>query len=428
MRALFLAVLFFLFILAACQVENPFAAPTVTPPALTNTPEPTATSPPAANSAAGFSRFLAEAEGSPLDRRQALSDRYIAQLDTVPVTGPNQGVFLWRGEAQRVQLVGDMNNWALETASELSRLPGTDLWYLIVDLETDARLDYKYVIDGARWQLDPLNPRTIMSSFGPNSELMMPGYATPRELAPAQGVVPAGTLTRQTLESAALNQTRTFFVYQPAGQLVGQKLATVVIHDGGDFLNIIDTPAILDRLIANQQVPPLMAVFIPPISREQEYSLNDAYVTFLADELVPFVQQNFGTDPDPKRTAVLGASMGGLGAVHAALTRPDVFALAAGQSGAYSVSNNALTRLVAAGNRSGPTALGNRFYLVVGTYESAVNGNAQIGNLLAANRRLVEALEAGDFEFRYEERPEGHSWGLWRGTLGRALAYLFPFP
>lgn len=424
MKRLRLAVLWFSLLLVACQIENPLVAPTETAPPPTSTPEPTATPLPPAGSAAGFKLFLAEAESSPLDERQELSDRYIAQLSAAPVTGPDQAVFIWRGEGQSVRLVGDMNNWDLETAAPLNRLPGTDLWYLILNLEVEARLDYQYVVDGAEWQLDPLNPRTILSGFGPNSELMMPGYAIPPELTPSQEEVPAGTLTRHTLESAALDQTRTFFVYEPAGQLVGQKLPTMLINDGGDFLNIIDAPAILDRLIANRQIPPLVAVFIPPISREQEYTLNDPYVTFLADELVPFVQQNYGTDPDPGRTGVLGVSMGGLGAVYAALTRPDAFALAAGLSGAYSVGNDALIKRLSA---RAPADWDRRFYLVVGTYETALAGLGQAGNLLAANQRLVEALEEGGYEYRYEERPEGHSWGLWQGTLGEALAYLFPF-
>jgi enterochelin esterase-like enzyme len=65
---------------------------------------------------------------------------------------------------------------------------------------------------------------------------------------------------------------------------------------------------------------------------------------------------------------------------------------------------------------------------VVGTYETAISGDPSTGDLLAANRRLADVLESAKYEFKYDERPEGHSWGLWKGTLGQALSYLFNLP
>jgi enterochelin esterase family protein len=318
-----------------------------------------------------------------------------------------------------------MNNWLPESAPSLIRLEGTDLWTLAAEYEPDARLDYRFLVNGADWRLDPLNPRTMVSGQGPNSELVMPEYVQPQELGAPDREIPAGSLDRHTLTSDYLNQTRTFFVYTPAGQMVGQKPPTVYIQDGGDYLNLIDATTILDRLIADRQVPPLVAVFIPPINRNEDYGLNDDYAGFLADELTPLVQQTYDTDPDPARTGVIGPSLGGLAAIHAALSRPEVFGRAAGQSGAYSVDGDALIRL-AARQRSGlATRPPVRFYLVVGTYETAVGGDEGSGNYLEANRRLANTLVEIDQEVLFEERHEGHSWGLWRATLGRALAYLF---
>jgi enterochelin esterase family protein len=152
-------------------------------------------------------------------------------------------------------------------------------------------------------------------------------------------------------------------------------------------------------------------------------------MSFLADELVPFVQATYGTDPDSARTGTLGASLGGVAALYAAISRPDVFKLAAGQSGAYSVNSDALVRQLQAqrqedlqaGDLSGGQT---RIYLVVGTYETAVAINGDSGDLLAANRRLEESLSELGITHQLDERPEGHSWGLWQGTLGRALDYL----
>lgn len=375
----------------------------------------------------GFNEFLAQAGNLRPPQRQDLVNRYTAQLAEAPVTGDNQAVFLWLGAAESVAVIGDMNNWNASETSMLTRLEGTDLWYLIAEFEPEARLDYQFLVNGEEQYLDPLNPKTIKNINTPNSVLAMPSYETPPELLPAESVIPQGTITSHTIDSTYLNQTRTFFVYEPAGQIVGGKLPAVYFNNGTQYLNLIDTPAILDSLIARRIIPPLIAVFVPPINISQEYTLEDAYVAFMADELAPYVQQNFDADPNPEKSAVMGSSLGGLAAVYTAFTRPDVFGLAAGQSGNYDVYEDEFIQRVRRQRAGSENTQPVRYYLVAGTYDTA-DGDDESGDILAANRRLAEVLDSSDQEFLYEERPEGHSLGLWEGTIGRALAYLYGTP
>jgi enterochelin esterase-like enzyme len=418
--------------LTACQgltARRPSPLPEMTATAVAPqpTPEPSATPLPDPYTPAGFDQFLAELAAVRTQERRQVANRYLAQLPATPLSAAGRAIFLWRGQAISVKVVGDMNNWNPDQGLALSQLADTDLWVLATEFEPEARLDYKFYVNGA-WQLDPLNPRTVPGGFGPNSELVMPGYQTAADLLPAGVEPPAGVVNRHSLDSLHLNQRRSFLVYQPAAQLVGTKYPSVYFHDGSDYLNLIHTTAILDRLIAARQIPPLVAVFIPPVNRAVEYDRNDAYVAFLADELAPFIQSQYNSDPDPARTATIGASMGGLIALYTAVSRSDVFGLAAGQSGAYALGDDALAARIA-----GQTVQPARLYLVVGSYEtavggaigSAIGGNESEGNILAANRRLAIILRARGLEFAYEERPEGHSWGLWRATLGPALEYLY---
>jgi enterochelin esterase family protein len=411
-------------VLAACQIQNPLIDPTETPiltPTFELKPDPT----PSANTVAGFDQFLDEIKNARQDDRQQLVDRYTAQLTQAPLTGGNRAVFLWRGAAFSVHLLGDMNNWLLEDSSSLARIEGTDLWYLTAEYEENARLDYQLVLDGENWQLDPLNPNRVVGQTGPNSELIMSAYETPPELVPSVGKIPSGTLSTHTLDSNYLNQTRTFFVYVPSSQLIGEQMPTVYVNDGSDYLNLIDTPAILDNLIAKKLIPPVVAVFIPPISENDEYSLDSTYLDFLSKELVPMVQRTYGTDRDPAKTAIIGSALGGISAINTVVTSPSVFGLAAGFSPDIPQSGTALLNRVRRGDPRDT-----RLYLAVGTYETAVNTGTNVdaeiktSNLLAANQELAELLSDRGYDHQYEERPEGHSWGLWRGSFGRALIYL----
>lgn len=397
---------------ATVQVQ---VAPSATATALA-TPEPTPT--PEVTSLTLWDAFLVEVNDLAPAERQQRVDSYLTTIEATPLTDRDRAIFLWQGEARSVVLAGDMNGWNLDTAAAFQQIAPTDLWYLDATFPPSARLDYKIVVNGGNWQLDPLNPRTMLGGFGPNSELVMPDYVAPAELS---GDAPAGTVTQHRLYSDTLGRARTFYVYTPTQFDPTLVYPSLYVHDGTDYLHLIDTPLILDRLIAAGEIPPLVVVFIPPLQREVEYRRNEAYVTFLADELVPYVQTQYHTSPDAGQTGTLGASMGGLISVYAAASRPDVFGLVAGQSGAYSLDDDAVIQLIA----TRPQPLPVRFHLVVGTYETAVGGNDQEGNLLAANQRLVAVLENQGLVYQYTELPDGHSWGLWQRQLGAALRFLY---
>jgi len=41
-------------------------------------------------------------------------------------------------------------------------------------------------------------------------------------------------------------------------------------------------------------------------------------------------------------------------------------------------------------------------------------------------RSFRDYLISASYELEWLERPEGHSWGLWRATIDRMLIYFFP--
>src|SRR5690606_22726495 len=63
------------------------------------------------------------------------------QSHTFPIVEDRTVTFAYHGEATAVQLV----HWihGLESAQPFERLPGTDLWYLSMDLPRASRVEYK---------------------------------------------------------------------------------------------------------------------------------------------------------------------------------------------------------------------------------------------------------------------------------------------
>lgn len=380
----------------------------------------------AVGSLAVWDRFFAHAGSLDREARSAALDRLWGNLEAVPVYRDTVALFLYRGEADRVVIAGDMNGWNPDRGIKMKRLAGTNLWHARVHFEPTARLDYKFVIDGDRWIVDPHNPRTMPGGFGPNSELRMPGYEAAWFLDPRFDrlgeAAPAGRLYEHSIWSEALGVNRRFAIYTPHGwQLAFQRPSpSLYLNDGSDYLRLIDTPELLDRMIARGTIPPLVVIFIDTEDRRAEYVPNEKYLSFLTDELIPFVQWEYRTSPDPGLTAILGVSMGGLSSVYAGVARPDVFGLVGAHSGAFLYGGAEVLALA-----EHAPSLPLRFALTVGTYERAVSGDSNEGDLLTAQRRLAAILADRGANCRVVERPEGHSWGLWRGDLDNTLGFLF---
>ncbi|HRE88271.1 MAG TPA: alpha/beta hydrolase-fold protein [Myxococcota bacterium] len=358
----------------------------------------------------------------PEAERDAALTAWIESQPRIPLAENETAVFLWRGPATEVRMVGDATSWNAQTSPRLTRLDvaGVDLWWLAQTYDSASRLDYKLVLDGSDWRLDPLNPELMPGGFGPNSELAMPDYVEPAEVRDLEGT-PAGALATHIIESTALSQSRTIHVYVPAGADVEGPRPLVVFHDGNDYRTLIRAQLILDRIVQTGDIGPLVAVFAQPTNRTAEYNRNDAYVSHLADEVVPFVRTTYNAGQSAAVTGTIGPSFGGLIACYVAFKRPEVFGLAGCQSGAFSYDQDAFIDLV----RDNARVDIQRLYLVVGTYELAVSGSSTEGNLLEAQRRLVTVLSDKGYTFTAEELPQGHSWGLWRDTLPTALRVLW---
>lgn len=310
-------------------------------------------------------------------------------------------------------VAGDFNDWSKDH-DELVRLPGTKIYYRTYEFPSDARFDYQFVI-GGDWILDPNNPHTAPSGFGLKSELRMPAYQPARELEPAPSG-DRGAITELKIYSDVMKEQRHIKVYLPAGFDRAAQYATLYVHDGYEFIDYAHLNNVLDNLINQKRIVPLIAIFIPPAEgrRTEEYFTGDTYARFVAEELVPFIDDRYPTVRHPRWRGTVGISYGGSISLTLGTRWPDVFGVILAQSPAIAdrgTRNNFLKEF-------GVTPKKNlKVYLDVGTYEWE--------SMVEYNRMLKRILEAGDYPHLYREWNEGHAWANWRTHIGRGLEFVW---
>lgn len=327
--------------------------------------------------------------------------------------GSSCSTFIYRGSAREVALAGVMNGFSPEK-DFLTRVAGTDLFFISQEYPSDARLEYLLAVDG-KLILDPLNPRTMAYGHGVNSEAAMPAYRTPREIKQYPKSV-KGVTEEFKVESKQPDLGRKVTVYLPAGYAGGTaRYPVLYLNDAFGALKFGKIVTILDNLIAWKTIPPLIVVLVPSVKdRIAEYSMNPAFEGYFVHELVPAIDLRYRTRQSPEHRGIGGISAGATAALSLAIRHPDIFRKCIAQSTATRLVP--LIRLA----RTGP-ARPLSVYFDVGSFESDFNGR----DLVDSSRRLRDALRAHGCTVRYQEINEGHGWANWRARTRDALSFLF---
>lgn len=358
-----------------------------------------------------FQSFIDHLNALPVYERQAVADSFLHAGHSFPYKENDTLVhFIYTADVTSVAVAGDATGW--NPSLSLSRISGTTFWYLSRYYEADARLDYKFVINGSNWILDPRNPKTCTGGYGPNSELSMPAYVVPPEIA-YYGNIAHGTIKDTAIYSSLLGNTRAIKVYLPPNYATSQvEYPAILFHDGLEYVTLGSTVNILDYLIAHQLITPVIAVFVPPVDRTAEYAGNkiDLFTGFIITELMPVIDSKYRTSHDPSRRATLGASNGGNIALYLSMKHPESFGKVAAQSSnVESVISNTF--------QNGPK-LNLELYLDIGKYDIPV--------LIPLVNNFVQILTATNYTFSHFHWNEGHSWGNWKGHLSLPLKQFFP--
>ena len=176
-----------------------------------------------------------------------------------------------------------------------------------------------------------------------------PPYADAPELTVKDGV-PKGTLHEFTMDSQDSKiypglkgpYKRKVAVYVPNGYSAGTEAPFIVIQDGmtKDVL-----PKILDNMIHDRRLPPLVAIFISSgggdgkgSERGLEYdTVSETYAVFIETEVLPRIEKDYKVTftKDPESRATMGGSSGAACAFTMAWFRPDLYRRVLSYSGTY---------------------------------------------------------------------------------------------
>jgi enterochelin esterase-like enzyme len=329
--------------------------------------------------------------------------------------------------------------------NRMERMPGTNLWHRTWRVRRDLRTTYCFSPDDPlralhemdleeealyleermkAWRPDALNPRR----FSPNPSLPSMSVI---ELPDAPGQrwtarrpdVPEGPLEQRLFRDARTGRERIFWLYRPPDCSAEEAPALLVLCDGEGHLELGVTD-VLDNLIADRRIPPLVCILLHHPDRNLELPCNDEFVEELANGLLPLVRRELRLPDNPARTVIGGWSYGGLAAAFAGLRHPEVFGNVLSQSGSFWWAPEGAEEhewLSSQFALSPHREL--RVYLNVGLLEggpSPKNSPSQ----LVANRHLRDVLRARGYEVTYRELNGGHDYIGWPAGLADGLIAL----
>ena len=365
-----------------------------------------------------FPQFLLQVQKAPVEEQSQQVETYIQKAGQTPIIEGNRVVFLAKGNLHHPpKLLADFNGFLHpryvkeKNAGAMQPIANTNWYYFEKELQPNAIINYLLQL-GEKTNTDPLNPNMRFSFGTLYSVIQMPEFEIPTETV-LDFSIPQGTLLRDSIQTNIMGHTRTLHIYLPHGYESMDKLSTVFFHDGTYYVQQAAIPRILDKLIAQQKIEPLIAVFDDPVIRGKEYRGDPDYRNYLKEELFPYIDGTFKTAANPKHRAIIGGSRGGLSALFVSHGL-DVFS----KCGAFSPAihpkpvKEFISELESFDNQPQQVIITGAVYDHI-WYKDAV--------------MLKDYFKNTSLDFQYMEQATGHNIPAWRSLADDLLVAFFPF-
>ncbi|MDF2157056.1 alpha/beta hydrolase family protein [Algoriphagus sp. CAU 1675] len=243
--------------------------------------------------------------------------------------------------------------------------------------------------------------------------------------------------------SSAMNKTLKAAVTTPSTYQSNEKSYPVIylLHGGSgsfsDWHQKVTEPGLVNRMAEEQDLI-IVTPGVGPSCYYYDSPKMDSvrYETYLIQELIPFVDENYRTLNQRESRAITGLSMGGHGAIWLSARHPELFVAAGSMSGVMNIdtrmwkvpeefgtlrSTQQKAMLGEDLNYDGPEF--NSYTAVGYVGKMKENGLHLILDcgvddfLIATNRQMHQLLLENGTPHEYIERPGAHTWPYWTEAL-----------
>jgi enterochelin esterase-like enzyme len=297
---------------------------------------------------------------------------------------------------------------------------------------------------------EPAGPRvTEAGPLRPRADVAVGTPGSPEALTGGAGAppAPATKATGATVSAAAGSARqhsghvdtltvdgRTTLVYVPGDYALETSRAFPVVYflhgypgNADQWVGVgAQLPQVLDQLIANGVLPPLLAVMPDGNGRalsDAEWgdtARGDRVEDWLVGAVIPAIDGRYRT-LGPLYRGIGGLSAGGFGAVNLSLRHPDLFRWAASYSGYFTARQNVFGAATAVNSPAviaGHLTADQRMPLYVGVGDVDTE-------FMADNRHFVGELSSlGWTASNSDTVPGGHGWEAWRLEMVHSLRWL----
>ncbi len=254
----------------------------------------------------------------------------------------------------------------------------------------------------------------------------------------------SGEIRPLTVPSATLGRDWAGLIYLPDSYDTAPQSYKVVylLHgahsDPSSWVSEVHLGPVLDRLIAEHRIPPCLVV-MPAGGNSWYLDGPERMDTALVQDLIPWIDTHYRSDPRRSARFVAGLSMGGYGAVHLALAHPQLFEAVAAMSPAVYTPEpppQSAARSAAVFQHGGvfdPALWQNQNYpaLLEGyparLWPLRLFVSAGLQDILRtgdAGALLAQAWRAQVLPVQFHIRPGHHDFILWRHDIVPALRFL----
>jgi len=255
-----------------------------------------------------------------------------------------------------------------------------------------------------------------------------------------KGLPAHGSIVEESMVSPALGgQKRSFLVYLPLSydtpQGRAKRYPTLYLLHGSpgkdvDWFAAGNANQSADLLIAQKKIMELILVLPDGNGRPGETSEwgnsfdgHQNMETFVATELVHYVDSKYRTIAEPAYRGIGGLSMGGFGAMNIAVHHPDVFGFVISLGGYYMAEGSVWGNNAASIGANSPqdTLPANRSAWNLHIFLGAATKDQPY---YADTMRFAHVLQRLHIPYQLDVEPGYHSWRVWQVQFYHALLWL----